>query len=82
MGYLLQGANTCLKGQSTPNDSDKPLNTMGYDLPHKIGSQDFGNTFGGSAAIGCGGVRVDNKSGAPATTQAGNLGVVGTTVGT
>lgn len=116
VGYLLQGANTSLKGQSTPNVNSKPiviiktlklnkfkifdlpttkeykvilvepglalkelestLTQLGYDLPHKIGSHDFGNTFGGSCAIGCGGVRVDNKSGAPVMTEAGSLGVI------
>lgn len=116
VGYLLQGANTALKGQSTPHcidksvviirtyrlnkfkildlpdsseykailvepglalkDLEQKLNQLDYDLPHKIGSHDFGNTFGGSCAIGCGGVRVDNLSGAPAKTQLGTLGVI------
>lgn len=116
VGYLLQGANTALKGQSTPNGEKRPvvvirthhlkkfkildipgndeykvilvqpglalkdlegtLSTLGYDLPHKIGSHPLGNTFGGSAATGCGGVRVDNRSGAPSTTHLGSLGAV------
>lgn len=117
VGYLMQGANTALKGQGTPNGTkenpviiirtnlltqykilDYPghadfkillvepgvslkraeaiLNPIGYDLPHKIGSHDLGNTFGASCANGCGGVRVDNRDGRSSMTQSGNMGVV------
>jgi D-lactate dehydrogenase len=116
IGYLLQGANTALKGQGTPTGGDRPvviirtaklkgfkvldfpgseeykvilvqpglalkemeplLNELGFDLPHKIGSHALGNTFGGSAATGCGGVRVDNRSGEPSTTHLGSLGAI------
>ena len=116
VGYILQGANTSLKGQGTPNEDTHPvviiktlnlkkikifnypqndeykvilvqpglslkeaelqLDELGYDLPHKIGSHDFGNTFGASCATGCGGVRVDNRDGRASMTQNGNLGVV------
>ncbi len=116
VGYLLQGANTALKGQGTPHGELKPvviikttrlkqikildfpdtqgfkillvqpglslkeaegiLDQLGYDLPHKIGSHDLGNTFGASCAIGCGGVRVDNRDGRASMTQTGNMGVV------
>lgn len=117
IGYLIQGANTALKGQSTPNGNSKTpiiiirtnlltqykildypedddfkillvepglslkgaeaiLNPIGYDLPHKIGSHDLGNTFGASCANGCGGVRVDNRDGRSSMTKSGNMGVV------
>ena len=116
VGFILQGANTALKGQGTPNTDTMPiviiktlhlkqikilnhpqhdeykimlvqpglslkeaeshLDTIGYDLPHKIGSHDFGNTFGASCATGCGGVRVDNRDGRVSMTESGNLGVV------
>lgn len=117
VGYILQGANTALKGQSTPNGTaDNPvviirtnllkqykildypgsdeykilltqpglslkaaeviLNGIGFDLPHKIGSHDLGNTFGASCANGCGGVRVDNRDGRSSMTKCGNMGVV------
>lgn len=116
VGYLLQGANTSLKGQSTPNGEEKSiiiirtnllkkmkilnypdeknykillvepgltlkeaeieLNKIGFDLPHKIGSHDLGNTFGASCATGCGGVRVDNRDGRSSLTETGNMGVV------
>lgn len=118
VGYLIQGANTSLKGQSTPNSDSDPiviirtsrlknmkilelpkvdqyddqykvllvepglslkeaeplLNQIGFDLPHKIGSHEFGNTFGASSATGCGGVRVDNRDGRASTTTTGNMG--------
>ncbi len=116
VGYILQGANTALKGQGTPNDGEMPvviikttqlkqikilnhphsedykillvqpglslkdaetiLDEIGFDLPHKIGSHDFGNTFGASCANGCGGVRVDNRDGRVSSTEKGSLGVV------
>lgn len=117
VGYTLQGANTALKGQGTPNgtpenpvviirthnlkqykvldypgsenfkimlvqpglslkEAESILNDIGYDLPHKIGSHDLGNTFGASCANGCGGVRVDNRDGRSSMTQSGNMGVV------
>lgn len=117
IGYIMQGANTALKGQGTPNgDSKTPiiiirtnlltqykildypgdddfkillvepgfslkgaeaiLNPIGYDLPHKIGSHDLGNTFGASCANGCGGVRVDNRDGRSSMTKSGNMGVI------
>lgn len=117
IGFILQGANTALKGQSTPNGTTKNpvviirthklkqykildypnteeykillvepglslkeaegiLNEIGYDLPHKIGSHDLGNTFGASCANGCGGVRVDNRDGRSSMTKSGNMGVV------
>lgn len=115
-GYLLQGANTALKGQGTPHEETMPviliktsklkqikvldypgtdeykillvqpgislketesvLSPLGYDLPHKIGSHDLGNTFGGSCAVGCGGVRVDNRDGRASLTVKGNMGVI------
>ena len=116
IGYVIQGANTSLKGQSTPNNDAYPvviiktthlkkfkildipnqddykllltepglsvkeaesaLDNIGFDLPHKIGSHDFGNTFGASSANGCGGVRVDNRDGRASTTENDNLGVI------
>jgi hypothetical protein len=116
VGYLLQGANTSLKGQSTPNGEnidvmiiktnllsqmkviDIPnqeqykillvepgvslkkaevfLNEIGFLLPHKTGSHDFGNTFGGSCANACGGIEVNNRDGRASMTHQGNMGVV------
>ena len=117
VAYILQGANTALKGQGTPNGTpekpvviirtnllcqykllnypgseefkillvepglslsaaEKILNQIAYDLPHKIGSHDLGNTFGASCANGCGGVRVDNRDGRSSMTMKGNMGVV------
>lgn len=116
VGYVLQGANTALKGQGTPNNDGKLvviiktlklkkmkildfpgnndykilltepglslkeaeliLDKLQFDLPHKIGSHDLGNTFGASTANGCGGVRVDNRDGRASMTQAGNMGVI------
>lgn len=116
IGYVIQGANTSLKGQSIPNESKYPvviikttqlkkfklidipneseykilltepglsvkeaeiaLDGIGFDLPHKIGSHDFGNTFGASCAIGCGGIRVDNRDGRASKTNNDNLGVI------
>lgn len=117
VGYVLQGANTALKGQGTPHgNNNRPvviiqthglkkhiilshpdsteykillvqpglslkeaevvLDQAGYDLPHKIGSHELGNTFGGSCATGCGGVRVDNRAGTASLTKNGNAGVI------
>lgn len=117
IGYILQGANTALKGQGTPNgtpnnpvviirtnllkkykildypdntefkimltepglslkEAEVVLNKIDYDLPHKIGSHDLGNTFGASCANGCGGVRVDNRDGRSSMTETSNMGVV------
>lgn len=116
VGYVLQGGNTALKGQGTPNTWDKPvilikttslnhiqlldfpdtdeykillvepgvtlkqanelLDRHGYNLPHKTGSYDLGNTFGASCANACGGIEVDNRDGRASKTQSGNMGVV------
>lgn len=116
IGYVMQGANTSLKGQSIPNEdkysvviikttrlkqfkiidipneseykilltepglsvkeAEHVLDEIEFDLPHKIGSHDFGNTFGASCAIGCGGVRVDNRDGRASKTDNDNLGVI------
>ncbi len=120
VGYILQGANTALKGQGTPNGEEKDiviiktskltqikvldipnnneykillvqpgvalkeaeiiLNQINFSLPHRTGSHDLGNTFGGSVASACGGVQVDNRDGRPSTTCTGNMGLIAISV--